>query len=675
MDAKRVYHTLSEREVELLRMQGCSAEDWTKVEVAEGFDPAYVRNTRFLGTVRLGRFSGHVRTVGGIARPSGLYSAVLNNCTIGDDTRISNIGVLIANYDIAQNVCIENVATMQTNPGATFGNGVEASVLNEAGGREVILFDRLNAQFTYLMCLHRYRPRVVERLRAMTLEYVESVRSDRGRVGPGTCICSTQEIVDVNIGSYATISHASSLRNGTILSTEDAPTTIGVKVIAEDFIVAESSSVTGGALLSKVFVGQGCRVGRQYSAENSVFFANCEAFHGEACSVFAGPYTVTHHKSTLLIAGLFSFYNAGSGTNQSNHMYKLGPAHEGRLLRGVKTGSFSYMMWPSKVGPFSVVLGKHSTNFDTSGFPFSHLEARYDGKCTMIPGLHLTTVGTVREGAIWPKRDRRRGAQKRDRVCFEIFTPYTVGGMIQASARLKQLQETTDRSIEEVAVDGALVKRLMLHACQKYYRTGIEMYLLERVVERIESAIGGASIRLPEILASDANAVYDGEWVDIAGQLMPKQRLRELENAIETGQIATIDDFEARTGAIHECYRADEWAWVRKAYEQVFEETLDAMDGDRVCEIAAALRRVKGKFLNLVAADAQKEFSELSHIGFGQDGEADDVEADFLSVRGTYEENPFVQEIRRNIENLQRQTERIERAFQGSATEGRSGTR
>jgi hypothetical protein len=114
---------------------------------------------------------------------------------------------------------------------------------------------------------------------------------------------------------------------------------------------------------------------------------------------------------------------------------------------------------------------------------------------------------------------------------------------------------------------------------------------------------------------------------------------------------------------------------VRKAYEQVFEETLDAMDGDRVCEIAAALRRVKGKFLNLVAADAQKEFSELSHIGFGQDGEADDVEADFLSVRGTYEENPFVQEIRRNIENLQRQTERIERAFQGSATEGRSGTR
>ncbi len=665
MDATRVYRALNEREVELLRMQDCWAEDWTKIQVVDGFDPTYVRSTRFLGAVRLGRFSGNVRTVGGIARPGGLYNAVLSNCTIGDDTRISSIGVHIANYDIAQNVCIENVATMQTNPGATFGNGVEASVLNEAGGREVVLLDRLSAQFAYLMCLHRYRPRVVERLRTLARRYVDSIRSDRGRVGRGTCICSTQEIIDVNIGPYATVSHASSLRNGTILSAEDAPTTIGVKVIAEDFIVAESSSVTGGALLSKVFVGQGCRIGRQYSAENSVFFANCEAFHGEACSVFAGPYTVTHHKSTLLIAGLFSFYNAGSGTNQSNHMYKLGPAHEGRLLRGTKTGSFSYVMWPSKVGPFSVVLGKHSTNFDTSDFPFSHLEARYDGKCTMIPGFYLTTVGTVRDGAKWPRRDRRRGAEKRDRVCFDIFTPYTVGRMIEASARLKHLQETTDTSVEEVAVDGALVKRLMLRACQKYYRTGIEMYLLEQVVGRIEKGMDASSGLAQDALATDSEAVYDGEWVDVAGQLMPRKRLKDLEDAIEAGTIATLDDFEACTRTIHECYRADEWAWVRRAYEKVFEAPLDGLDAERICQITAALRKVKGKFLNLVAADAQKEFSELSHIGFGQDGDSDDVEADFRAVRGTYEGNEFVQEIRQNIEKLRQQTERIENALMG----------
>jgi len=654
-----VYRKLTAREREVLRMQGCSAEDWRHVEVTDNFDPAYVRSARFLGSVRLGHFSGNVSTIGGLERSSGIYNAVLCDCTVGDDTRIANVGLHIANYDIGQGVCIENVATIQTNPGATFGNGVEVSVLNEAGGREVILFDRLSAQFAYLMCLHRYRPKVVERLRAIALDYVASVRSDRGKVGQGAMICSTDEIIDVNIGPYATVNHASSLRNGTILSSQEAPTTIGVKVIAEDFIVAESSSVTGGALLSEVFVGQGCRIGRQYSAENSVFFANCEAFHGEACSIFAGPYTVTHHKSTLLIAGLFSFYNAGSGTNQSNHMYKLGPAHEGRLLRGTKTGSFSYMMWPNKVGPFSVVLGKHSTNFDTADYPFSHLEARADGKCAMIPGLHLTTVGTVRDAAKWPKRDRRQGHEKRDMVSFGVFTPYTVGRMIKASATLKHLQDTTDRSVEEVSIGGALLKRLMLRTSQKYYRTGIQMYLLDNVIQKVEAALEASPIDTRKALATDSEAVYSTEWVDIAGQLMPKHRMQDFEDAIEAGKIDTIEAFEVGARSIHEQYDADEWLWVCKAYEQVFGEAPGTLTAEGICEAAAALLKVKRKFLNLVAADAQKEFSEISQIGFGQDGGEADVEMDFRAVRGRYEENQFVQEIRLSIEQLQQRIDRI----------------
>jgi hypothetical protein len=434
-------------------------------------------------------------------------------------------------------------------------------------------------------------------------------------------------------------------------------------VIAEDFIVAESSSVTGGALLSKVFVGQGCRIGRQYSAENSVFFANCEAFHGEACSIFAGPYTVTHHKSTLLIAGLFSFYNAGSGTNQSNHMYKLGPAHEGRLLRGTKTGSFSYMMWPSKVGPFSVVLGKHSTNFDTRDYPFSHLEARADGKCVMTPGLHLTTVGTVRDGAKWPQRDRRQDGQKRDMVSFDVFTPYTIGRMIKASEKLKELQDTTDRSVEEVSIGGALVKRLMLRTSQKYYRTGIQMYLLEKLIDRLEKAIKSRKADLGEALATDSAAVYSERWVDVAGQLMPLQRLRDLEDAIEAGAIDTVEAFDAQTRAIHAHYEADEWAWARQAYAQVFGADPSELTTEGLREAAATLGKVRTKFLHLVAADAQKEFSEVSHIGFGQDGSDDDIEKDFRAVRGVYEENAFVQEIRQAIEQLEERLARIDEAL------------
>ncbi|MCD6392109.1 MAG: DUF4954 family protein, partial [Planctomycetes bacterium] len=409
----RQYKAIADDQIQTLVSQGCSAEDWNNVAVSEAFDARRVRNAHFAGRVQIGDTTGKIAGCGGVEKDCGIYDATIIDCSIGDGGRIANVGVHIARYDIGEDVCIENVAAMQTNPQATFGNGVEVAVLNEAGGREVVLFDELSVQFAYIMCLHRYRPAMIEKLKAMAADYVETVRSDRGSVGQAARIYSAGQITDVNVGACATINGASSLVNGTILSSQDAPTLVGSDVCAEDFIVAESSRVTGGAMLDKVFVGQGCQVGKQYSAENSLFFANCEAFHGEACSVFAGPYTVTHHKSTLLIAGLFSFYNAGSGTNQSNHMYKLGPVHEGKLQRGTKTGSFSYMMWPCRTGPFCVVLGKHTGTFDVSDFPFSHLEARSDGRCLMVPGLHLTTVGTVRDGAKWPRRDRRKGDVKR----------------------------------------------------------------------------------------------------------------------------------------------------------------------------------------------------------------------------------------------------------------------
>ena len=168
-----------------------------------------------------------------------------------------------------------------------------------------------------------------------------------------------------------------------------------------------------GAILHNCFVGQAVRIEKQFSAENCLFFANCFASHGEACSVFAGPYTVTHHKSTLLIAGLFSFFNAGSGTNQSNHLYKLGPVHQGICERGCKTGSNAYLVWPARVGAFSTIIGSHYLHFDTSSMPFSYL-LEENGRTILVPGTAIKSVGTVRDEHKWPQRDNRKDPHKLD---------------------------------------------------------------------------------------------------------------------------------------------------------------------------------------------------------------------------------------------------------------------
>ena len=212
------YQVVNQDQVMVLTAQGCTAQDWKQIFVADGFDPACMRGVDFFGKVKLGKLVGEIKDAGSPAKPCGIYNAVIVNCTVGDGTRIANTGVHIANYDIADNVCIENVALMQTNPGAMFGNGIEVDVVNEGGGREVILFNELSAQLAYIMCLHRYRPVLIDKLKAMAGKYVESVQSDRGKVGAGAKVCSAGEIIDVNIGPYATVNGAASLKNGTVLS-------------------------------------------------------------------------------------------------------------------------------------------------------------------------------------------------------------------------------------------------------------------------------------------------------------------------------------------------------------------------------------------------------------------------------------------------------------------------
>ncbi|MBN1436216.1 MAG: DUF4954 family protein [Sedimentisphaerales bacterium] len=644
------YKNLTDDQIKTLTDQGCSALDWKNIQVADGFNPVRARNTHFSGNVKIGSLSGNVAGVHGIEKTSGIYNANIHNCTIGDNSRIANVGVHIANYNIGSNVCIENVGTIQTNPNATFGNGTEVEVLNEGGGREVILFDQLSVQYAYMTCLYRYRPQLTANLNKIALDYVETVRSDQGTIADGAKISTATEIIDVNVGPAAVINAASSLVNGTILSAPDASTLIGPKVVAKDFIIAESAEVTDGAVLAHTFVGQGAQMGKQYSAENSLFFANCEAFHGEACSIFAGPYTVTHHKSTLLIAGLFSFYNAGSGTNQSNHMYKLGPVHEGKLARGTKTGSFSYMMWPCSVGPFGVVLGKHTSTFNTSEYPFSHHEARADGKCTMIPGLNLTTVGTVRDGAKWPNRDRRKGKIKRDLISFDVFSPYTVGKMIRASESLKKIYDNTDKSIEEVSVGGALVRRPILRTGQKFYRAGIHMYLTEKVFSHIEKAVEAGDIS--HAFANAPTAVYSQDWVDVGGQLMPHDRLFNAFEALE--KAANLEECTKILNDIHAAYADDEWVWIKHAYKDVFGTDLDNATKQDIANVADEYLKARGKFLRLVVGDAEKEFDELSHSGFGQDGSPQDIDKDFTEVRGTYQDNKFVKEMQQKLADLEK---------------------
>ena len=342
------YRPLEGEEIDLLCRQGCSAQNWADITVAEGFHPTYLTNVSFSGKIQLGANGSEIVCGSGVVRHSGIYNATLHNCTVGDRALIYNVGRYIANYDIEDDVVIENVGQISCDGPNAFGNGTEVSAVNEAGGREVPIYDELTAQVAYIMAMYRHRHRTIERLQALIAHRVGTKTSDRGVIAQAASVVNTISLLNVRIGAHAVVDGASTLRNGTVNSSAASPTYVGADVAARNFIIARSARVDTGAMLRSCFVGEGVIIENGFSAEQSLFFANCHCTHGEACAVFAGPYTVTHHRATLLIAGYFSFFNAGSGANQSNHMYKSGPVHQGIHQRGCKFSSDAYILLPAK---------------------------------------------------------------------------------------------------------------------------------------------------------------------------------------------------------------------------------------------------------------------------------------------------------------------------------------
>ena len=376
---------ISEVERSALCQRGCWAESWDRVLVAEDFSPEQLRNVRFEGDV-----------------------------TIGSNTLISYSK--IRNYQIGNNCYIDSVLRLECRHESLFGGGVMVSAVNENGGRSIPIYNELTAQVAYIMTMMRNRTALVEQLQRKVMHEAEKQRHRMGRVGDNVTILGVKFIREVNIGNNTTIEGASHLENGTIQSNVQ----VGVDVRAKDFILYNDSTIESGACIERCFVGERSHLANGFTAADSLFFANCHCENGEAAAIFAGPFTVSHHKSSLLIAGIFSFFNAGSGTNQSNHLFKSGAVHQAVHLRGSKVGSNAYVMSPAIEGPYTVILGRHTRHHDTQDMPYSYL-IEEDGHSSLVPAIALTSYGTVRDTEKWTSRHKR--SIKHAKLHLEKFNP------------------------------------------------------------------------------------------------------------------------------------------------------------------------------------------------------------------------------------------------------------
>ena len=591
------YRPLTSEEIEVLKSNDCWAEDWTSVNVAEDFKPNFMHRVMLYGEVNIGAFNKNVEVSQGFVKHAGINNATLRNVTIGDDCLIENVGNYMNNYTIGDDCYISNISTLETTEGATYGEGNLVSVLNEVGEGNVILFSDLNSQLAAFMVKHFSDKELKEKIRQIIKTDIDNKMPERGQIGNNVKIVNTKEITNCIINDFCEVNGAARLSDCTLLGSAHGNVYIGTGVIAENSIIAEGASVINSVKIQDCYVGEACQLSNGFTASTSVFFANSYMSNGEACAAFCGPFTASHHKSSLLIGGMFSFYNAGSATNFSNHAYKMGPMHWGILERGSKTASGAYLLMPATLGSFSVCFGKLMHHPNTRNLPFAYLIADGD-KMFLIPGRNITTVGLYRDIKKWPKRDLRAQENRKSIVNFDWLSPFSVGEILKGKKILENLREVTGDNVSQYLYHEYIIPASSLHKGIKYYDIALRIYMgavLKRVLKRDPA------------ITPPATQVGTSDWDDLSGLLLPVSEEERIVNDLKEGNIESIQQLIERFKEIDTNYRQYQWAWTYKMicdYYGISEITLE--DANRIHEDYIKARR---SWIAEIKKDAEKEFA------------------------------------------------------------------
>ena len=592
----RDYRKLTQEEIDVLERNSCWAEDWNRVMVAESFRPYGFHRVLFYGDIRLGSFDKQVEVTKGFTKHAGINDATLRNVTVGNDCLIEKIGNFINNYTIGDDCYISNISTMETTEGATYGEGHLVSVLNEMGDGNVILFHDLNSQLAAFMVKHFKDKALRDNITRLVNEEIRFTQPERGTIGNGVKIINTKEITNTVVKDDCEINGAARLSDCTIMSSKDASVYIGTGVICENSIISNGCSITNSVKMQECFVGEACQITNGFTAEASVFFANSFMANGEACAAFCGPFSASHHKSSLLIGGEFSFYNAGSNTNFSNHAYKMGPMHYGTLERGTKTASGAYVLMPAKIGAFSVCFGKLMNHPDMRCLPFAYLLA-YGETMYIVPGRNITTVGLYRDIKKWPKRDRRAPSSRKSIINFDWLSPFTVGEIVQGKKILEALRQAGGNNVSSYNFQEYIINATSLKKGIKYYDIALRIYM-GAVLKR---AVKGGFLDKP---TSDVGL---GEWLDLSGLLLPATEEQRLINDIKNGNIESVKDILERFRDIDKHYREYQWTWTYRLILDYY--GLEEITDSAIQRIREDYVRARRAWIAEIRKDAEKEFA------------------------------------------------------------------
>lgn len=649
------YRQLTSEEISQLINQRCKAENWNKIHVSKDFKAKYVVDVTFSGDVSLGCFGKLLHLPGGVPVESGIYKAHLHQCTVGDDVYISHVSRYIANYVIGEGAIIENIGVLYTEGESSFGNGTSVSVLDETGGRSVSIYEGLSVHTAWLIVMYTHLPQVISVLTKLALDKAKSLKSAMGEVGPGSSIRNSGTLRNLRIGAGCEINGASLLDDGSLCSATSvlqneknepllASAYVGSDVIAKHFIFAPGSVVKNGVQLERCFVGEAAELSNGFSAHDSLFFANAQLENGEACASFVGPYTVSMHKGTLMVGGMYSFGNFGSSTNQSNHFYKLGPMHSGILERGCKTSSGAYILWPAKIGAYSFIKGSHVNHPNTTDYPFSYL-LEDNGKSYLSVGAALRSIGTLRDELKWPQRDKRTTLMPSDKLIFESHNVLMARKLTHAMALLTDF---ISKKEPELVGHGFSIKASSAVKGLKLYQTALDLVLGSLLIKKMERLLELGSTEKIDVSVLIAEGGLQEDWLDAGGLLVTQNQINVLCDVLQNGSIQRVEQLEDYWETCFKQYDVLSWQTALQIIAGKRQKVVQDLTKDDFLELLEKWQSALSSMLKTMLLDAEYEWSMLHLFTSGE----------------VQNKHAFVQVLEKQLADMPERTEKFKLLFQ-----------
>jgi hypothetical protein len=675
------YRHLNAYEIEVLVRNRNTSDDWNKILVSDAFTPELVKNCKFYGLVRIGKLEPYFLEFSDLKVPVGLYNSTIISCDFGDNVVVDNVNYM-SHYIVGSEVIIVNVNELVTTDYAKFGNGilkegenestrVWLEICNENGGRSIIPFIGMLPGDAYLWSKYRDDQELLDKFKAFTAKKFDAKRGYYGKIGDRTVVKNCNIIKDVWIGTDAYLKGANKIKNITINSSPEAKSQIGEGCELVNGIIEEGCRVFYGVKAVRFFMAShsqlkyGARLINSYLGNNAVISC-CEVLN-----TLIFPAHEQHHNNSFLCASLIMGQSniAAGATIGSNHNSR---SPDGEIIagRGFWPGLCVSLKHNSKFASFTIIAkGNYPAELDIQ-LPFTLVcNNESTDRLVLVPAYWFKYNMYALARNCWKYLDRDKRIERIQQIEYDYLAPDSINEMF---AGLNIMEESVGNAyllkynpVNETRKPAEIGKELLCNqnpfvdelevllenhenAKRKVQLTKVSqgytifnnMIVYYGINELIKFSKTAEFTSFAQLVSEFSNMSGRGEWLNIGGQLIPKNSVNELRNKIRSGELNAWED-------VHEFYTHQGSTYSQQrlfhAFASILELkscSLNALSADMlIALIDEAILTKEWMTANIYESRAKDYHNPFRKMVY-------DNALEMEAVMGSLEDNSFIQQQR-----------------------------